>query len=115
MSNPPLWTPSAERVAHANITRFAQGVMPQAGRDLSGYDALWQWSIEDIEPFWRAMWDFGGVIASTGPTRTLADAERMPGARFFDDAKLNFAQNLLARRPADDPGELRVENRRRRP
>jgi acetoacetyl-CoA synthetase len=108
MPDTPLWKPSAERIAQAGLTRFAKGVAAQAGRDLASYHDLWQWSIDDIDSFWRAMWDFGGVIASTQPTRTITDAGRMPGARFFDDARLNFAQNLLARRPADDPGDSLV-------
>jgi acetoacetyl-CoA synthetase len=104
MPNTPLWTPPAERIAQANITRFAHAV----GVAPDDYHALWQWSIDNVEAFWDAMWDFGGVIATKRATRTLVDADKMPGARFFDDATLNFAQNLLERKPADDTGDAIV-------
>ncbi|MEO6929870.1 MAG: acetoacetate--CoA ligase, partial [Casimicrobiaceae bacterium] len=102
MPNLPLWTPSNERIANANLTRFARGVEARAGRALDDFGALWRWSIDDIEGFWQAMWQFGGVIATTAPSHTLVDGAKMPGARFFDDATLNFAQNLLERKAADD-------------
>ncbi|MEP7062402.1 MAG: acetoacetate--CoA ligase [Betaproteobacteria bacterium] len=105
MPNAPLWTPSAERIADANITHFARQVAPAATHD---YHALWQWSIDHIEPFWNAFWDFAGVIAATRGVRTLVDGDKMPGAHFFPDATLNFAQNLLARKPVDDPGDAIV-------
>ncbi len=108
MPNTPLWTPSAERIASANVTHFATAQSRVAGRDLADFVALWQWSVDDIESFWRGLWTFGGVIASTAPTRVIADAGKMPGARFFDDAKLNFAQNLLQRKPGGDAGDALV-------
>ncbi|HEY5366670.1 MAG TPA: acetoacetate--CoA ligase [Casimicrobiaceae bacterium] len=103
-----MWTPSSERVARANLTRFARAVEPQAKRPLPDFAALWQWSVDDIASFWRAVWDFGGVIASTPPTQTLIEPARMPGARFFEGAALNFAENLLARKPAGDTSDSLV-------
>ncbi len=91
-----LWQPDPERIAAANITAFARHLSEQAGIALTGYDALWQWSIDRREEFWRAVWDFCGVIGERGE-RTLVDPERMPGAKWFPDARLNFAENLLAR------------------
>ncbi|MEO6749621.1 MAG: AMP-binding protein, partial [Casimicrobiaceae bacterium] len=108
MTGAALWTPSSERVARANLTRFARAVEPQAKRPLPDFAALWQWSVDDIESFWRAVWDFGGVIASTPPTQTLIEPKRMPGARFFEGAALNFAENLLARKPAGDTSDSLV-------
>ena len=108
MTGAALWTPSSERVARANLTRFARAVEPQAKRPLPDFAALWQWSVDDIASFWRAVWDFGGVIASTPPTQTLIEPARMPGARFFEGAALNFAENLLARKPAGDTSDSLV-------
>ena len=102
MSKQPLWTPSAERVAGANITRFTALVNKRHDLRLSGYPQLHQWSIDHLEDFWSALWDFGDVIAETRGERVLADRDKMPGARFFPDAKLNFAENLLRRRDESD-------------
>ena len=81
----PLWVPSADRIARANLTRFA------AGRS---YPDLWEWSIARPHEFWRAMWDFAAVRGERGE-RVVADFDRMPGARFFPDASFNFAENVL--------------------
>ncbi len=85
----PLWTPSAERIAAAPLTAFAAEAGKRAGREFSRY-----WSVDDRDAFWDLVWDFCGVIGEKGG-RVLADGDRMPGAKFFPDARLNFAQNLL--------------------
>ena len=96
-----LWRPSPERIAAANITAFARHVSAQAGVEVRDYEALWRWSIDRREEFWRVLWNFCGVIGERG-ARTLVDPEKMPGARWFPDAHLNFAENILAR----DPGSV---------
>ncbi len=98
MTTEVLWTPSLDRVADANLTRFREWVAATRGVDLPDYRALHAWSVEDMEGFWTALWDYGGVIAETRGSRVLIDGDKMPGARFFPDARLNFAQNLLRRR-----------------
>src|SRR4029078_2899699 len=102
-----LWEPSPERIAHANITAFAAEMTGRHGVDVGDYAKLWRWSVDRKEDFWRAMWDYGGVIGTRGE-RVLADGDRMPGAAWFPDARLNFAQNLLERRRADDDGDALV-------
>jgi acetoacetyl-CoA synthetase len=86
------WQPTAERVAATNLSFFAQraGVPAQ-------FSALHRWSIEQPEKFWSLVWDAGGVIGEKG-SRILVDGNRMPGAQWFPDARLNYAQNLLRRR-----------------
>ena len=96
----PLWTPSPERVAQANITRFIAEVNRRHGLAISGYAELHAWSIEHMEDFWVALWDFAGVIAAARGARVIVDKHKMPGARFFPEASLNFAENLL--RPIGD-------------
>ncbi|HTS20281.1 MAG TPA: acetoacetate--CoA ligase [Casimicrobiaceae bacterium] len=93
----PLWTPSADRIARANLTAFAGRVAAKHGVSLPDYSALQRWSAEHPEAFWRELWSYAGVLGEAGP-RTLVDADRMPGAHFFPDARLNYAENLLAGR-----------------
>jgi acetoacetyl-CoA synthetase len=103
----PLWTPSAARIEAAPITAFARRVAEAHAVDVSDYRRLWQWSIDHKWDFWRAVWDDAGILGVPGE-RVLEDAERMPGARWFPDARLNYARNLLERRPADDTGDAMV-------
>jgi len=102
-----LWAPSEARIARANITEFARRVEPANGVALPDYAALWRWSVDNSEAFWRALWDYAGVIGARGE-RTLIDGDSMPGAKWFPDARINFAENLLCRRPADDAGDALV-------
>jgi acetoacetyl-CoA synthetase len=92
----PLWQPSADRIAAANLTAFQQKLKDDFGVALGDYAEVLEWSVAEPEKFWQSVWDFCGVIGDRGD-RVLADADRMPGARFFPDAKLNFAENLLRR------------------
>jgi acetoacetyl-CoA synthetase len=115
--NAPMWQPSPERVAHANLTAFAARVAAKHGVTVADYAALHRWSVEHPEAFWREIWDDAGIVGERG-ARTLIDGGKMPGARWFPDARLNFAENLLARRvtaAADDAlvfwGEDKVKRR----
>ena len=103
----PLWTPSRERIDAALITAFTRRVESRHRVSLPDYEHLWRWSIDHPEPFWREVWEDGGVIGTAG-ARALVDGDRMPGARFFPDATLNFAENLLERRGADDAADALV-------
>ena len=94
VENAPLWTPSAERIASAPLTAFKALASVRAGRPFATYAELHRWSIDDREGFWDLLWDFCGVTGDKGE-RLLVDGDRMPGARFFPDARLNFAENLL--------------------
>jgi acetoacetyl-CoA synthetase len=104
---PKLWEPSAQRIAQANLTGFAAAVGSRHGVDVGTYAKLWRWSVEHKAAFWREIWDFGEVIGTSGD-RVLIDGDRRPGARWFPDGSLNFAQNLLERRRADDDGDALV-------
>lgn len=89
-----LWTPSAAWIANTNLTAFAAWLERERGKTFSDYMALWQWSVSDLEEFWRAIWDFFDVRASSPPERALA-SRAMPGARWFPGAKLNYAEHAL--------------------
>ena len=106
-TNAPMWQPSPERIARANITAFARRAAEATGRAFPDYATLWRWSNDEQETFWRAVWDYAGVIGDPGE-RTLVGAHRMPGATWFPDARLNFAENLLASRGPDDAADALV-------
>jgi len=103
----PLWTPDPARVEAARITEFMRAV----GK--VDYDSLHAWSIAEPEAFWRAVWDFTGVIGEPGD-RVLEGGDRMPGARWFPEARLSFAENLLRRRDGTPAIILRREDGLRR-
>ena len=90
----PIWTPSPERVRACAMHRFMREAERVSGRALADYESLWQWSIDRPEQFWTLVWSFCGVIGERGE-RVLIDGDRMPGARWFPDARLNLAENLL--------------------
>ncbi|GHC67732.1 acetoacetate--CoA ligase [Limoniibacter endophyticus] len=100
--NQAIWTPSAARVAETNLTDF----MKKIGK--SDYAALHAWSVDDIEGFWEAIWDYCGIVGERGDT-VLRDGEKMPGATFFPHARLNYAENLLQEKGAGDALVFRAE------
>jgi acetoacetyl-CoA synthetase len=103
----PLWTPSPERAAGTELARF----MKLAGK--RSFDELHRWSVEDSPAFWNRVWDFGAVLGQrSGPT--LLDPDRMPGAKWFPEARLNYAQNLLRERGEGPAIIFRGENRIKR-
>ncbi len=106
-----LWEPSAERIRRTNIFRFMQTVNEKSGQQLSDYAGLYEWSIAHIPEFWQTLWDFGGVIASQPYREVIDDLGRMPGARWFSGARLNFAENLLRFRDGRDAIVFKGEGR----
>jgi acetoacetyl-CoA synthetase len=89
-----LWTPSPARASKTRLAAFTREAEKRAGRPLPAYRDLHQWSVGDRAAFWEHVWDFTWVIGGKGG-RIIEDGGRMPGARFFPDARLNFAENLL--------------------
>jgi acetoacetyl-CoA synthetase len=108
----PHWIPSAERVAAAQLTKFHAFAR---GRGAPGgdYSSLWQWSVDEPDAFWTAVFDFTGVIADRGPGPVLRNRDRMPGAAWFEGTRLNFAENLL-RGAGDGPAIIARDERGRR-
>jgi len=95
-----LWRPSPERINEALVTRFRQRVAEDLNLELGDYDALYAWSVADPASFWRALWRWADIVGDGPGETTLIDGQLMPGARWFPEAKLNYAENLL--QGADD-------------
>jgi len=102
-----LWTPSPARLADSNLTAFTAWLGAERGLRFDGYHALWRWSIEDLEGFWQAVWDYSGIDASAPPERVLA-SRAMPGADWFPGARLNYAQHVLRRERPGEPALFHV-------
>jgi acetoacetyl-CoA synthetase len=76
------------------ITRYQRGLRDTRGLQFDDYDALWRWSVDDLEAFWASIWDYFDIQSPTAYTRVLAEA-RMPGARWFEGAQVNYARQVL--------------------
>ncbi len=112
MTDQPLWTPSPERVAASNMAAFMKFLDDRHGTALADFAQLHRFSVDRMEDFWAAVWDFCGVIADTRGDTVIADKGKMPGARFFPGARLNFAENLLRHTGGEgDAITFRGENR----
>src|SRR3954464_9529711 len=92
-----LWTPSAETIESAFATQFARQMVRKHHLELNSYADFHRWTIDDPETFWAEVWDFCGVVASRKGSTVLVDGDKMPGARWFPEARLNFAENLMRR------------------
>ncbi|MEW6742506.1 MAG: AMP-binding protein [Planctomycetota bacterium] len=93
-----LWQPSPEQVERAAATTFRRFVNDRYGLDLRDWEALYRWSVTERAHFWEAVWRFSDVRAQRGWDHVLRDGERFPGSRWFEGARLNYAENLLRRR-----------------
>jgi acetoacetyl-CoA synthetase len=91
----PLWQPSPQDLKRAEMARFMSWAGQRRGRPFADYDELWRWSVDQLEDFWAAIWEFFGVRASRGYEQVLASRD-MPGASWFAGAELNYAENMLA-------------------
>ncbi|MEA3427985.1 MAG: acetyl-coenzyme A synthetase N-terminal domain-containing protein, partial [Thermodesulfobacteriota bacterium] len=90
-----LWQPSEERIKNSNMYRFMHYINEKYSRNFSEYNPLYQWSIENIPDFWESMWNFAEIKASKSYYQIVDDPGKMPGAKWFSGARLNFAENLL--------------------
>jgi acetoacetyl-CoA synthetase len=103
---PVLWRPDAERVERAQLTAFTRWLAAERGVETEGYAALWQWSVDELEQFWAAIWDYFEVIAHSPYERVLASGE-MPGAQWFPGATVNYAEHIFRGR---DDGAVAIRH-----
>jgi len=108
--NEPLWHPSPEAIENSNLTAFMHFMRHEYGAHFRDTDDLHEFSVRVPTVFWPALWDFLGFIGDKGAPPFLVDGDKMPGAKFFPNAQLNYAENLLRR--SDDQTALifRAEN-----
>lgn len=97
-----IWRPSAEVIAKARITRYTAWLATQRGLTFHNYEALWQWSVTDLDAFWQSLWDYFEVRHGSPPKEILADG-RMPGARWFPGATVNYVEEVFRHKTTRAP------------
>jgi len=106
-----LWTPSDERVKASNMYRFISFINKRYIQEFNEYEELYKWSVDNIPDFWVAVWEFVGIKASCNYDQVIDDLNKMPGAKWFPGARLNFAENLLKHRDKHVALVFKSENR----
>ena len=99
---PVLWEPGRELLESAEMTRFMHWLGTERGVELEGYEALWRWSVDELEAFWAAIWDYFSVEAEQPYERVLG-SRRMPGAEWFTGARLSYPQHIFRGKDASQP------------
>lgn len=91
-----LWTPSPERIANSNLVKYQRWLKETRGLEFKEYQSLWQWSVDNLEDFWGSLWEYFN-IESSAPYETVLSDRKMPGAKWFPGARINYAQHMLRR------------------
>jgi acetoacetyl-CoA synthetase len=97
-----LWSPSQERVQASTLTRYTRWLQETRGLSFEDYEALWRWSVDELEDFWASIWDFCEVRAAAPYERVLG-SRAMPGAQWFPGARLNYAEHVFAHARGPEP------------
>ncbi|MBW2482294.1 MAG: acetoacetate--CoA ligase [Deltaproteobacteria bacterium] len=97
-----LWEPGLDVVSRANMTRYMQWLAAEKGLTFGDYISLWQWSVTEIEDFWQSLWEYFD-IRSSKPYSTVLNSRKMPGARWFTGAELNYAEHVFRHRTPERP------------
>ena len=101
-----VWRPAADAGESTRIGRYLRWLAEERGRAFAGYDELWRWSVDDLDGFWRSVWDHFGLESATDPGPALAGGDRsLPGALWFPGARLNYATHALRAAP-DGPAVI---------
>ncbi len=106
----PLWKPSTERIKNSNLSCLMAQLKEKKGLEFANYDELHKWSVDERADFWESVWEYGGIIASKGYDKVMVDGDKMPGAKWFTGARLNFAENLLRFRDDKEAMVFKGEN-----
>ena len=102
-----LWEPSPEAIERSNLTAYRRWLEAERGLTFDDYAALQRWSVDSLEDFWASIWDHFDVLADGDPATVLASHE-MPGAAWFPDVSLNYAEHVFRDR---DDAEIAVRHR----
>ena len=106
-----LWTPPPEMVEDSQMTRYMRWLGEHRDLHFSGYDELWRWSVTEVEDFWASIWDYFEVIADPPYSEVLAERV-MPGARWFEGARLNYAEHIFRGKGDDEVAVLHASELR---
>jgi acetoacetyl-CoA synthetase len=93
----PIWSPSPEFMQQSNVTKFITWLGEKHGLSFTNYSELWSWSVEHLEDFWGALWEFAGIRSCT-PYTTVLQERKMPGAQWFPGATLNYVDQVFRHR-----------------
>ena len=105
-----LWKPSEEQISDCRMSDFIRFAEKRAGKEFATYDALHEWSCETGGEFWDVLWDYAGVVGEKG-ARIVKDEAKMPGASYFPDGALNYAENLLRYKGGEEAIVFRCEDK----
>lgn len=97
-----LWTPSADDVATSRLAHYRQWLAQRSGLRFNDYQSLWRWSVDDIDAFWRSIWDYFDVLADGSPEPVLG-SRQMPGAQWFPGTRLNYAEHVFRQASSERP------------
>ena len=89
-----LWTPRVEFAHESNLAVYMDWLKSERGHAFTDYEALRQWSVSDLEGFWSSIWDYFAVQSAT-PYHSVVSSRSMPGAKWFEGSKVNYAEHLL--------------------
>ena len=105
-----LWAPSVQQIGETRLAAFMQWLGQERGLNFPDYQALWQWSVDDIDAFWAAIWEFFDIQADGDASTVLVDGS-MPGAKWFPGVRLNYAEHIFRNASQDTPALIaRSEN-----
>lgn len=100
-----LWEPSQRQIDEAAMTKYRKWLEQEKGLDLPDSKSLWEWSTTEVEAFWESVWEYSGVV-SHAPYTSILSSHQMPGARWFEGATLNYAENVFRHARPDQPALL---------
>jgi len=100
-----LWEPSAARIEAAQLTRFQRWLEAERGLAFPDYQALWRWSVADSAAFWAAIWDYFAIVSDAGYEQVMSQ-QSMPGCRWFEGSRTNYAEHLLRHEAQAAPGKV---------
>mgnify|MGYP002640364837 CR=1 FL=1 len=98
MSIAALWTPDPEIMKNSNMQIFLTNIAEKYSLENADYQTVHQWSVTNISDFWLEVWNFTNIISSSAFNRVVDNPKKMPGSKWFEGSRLNYAENLLKRR-----------------
>jgi acetoacetyl-CoA synthetase len=107
----PIWRPAQDAVESSRLTAYMEWLRTERGLRSDQYDELWQWSVNEPDDFWQSIWDYFGVVSS-GAATAVTDGHGMPGTRWFEGTRLNYAEHIFRDRIDNEPAILAASERR---